>query len=160
MKLGVRNRPDSVSDSTPMVWVLAGLFAIVAGAFLALAVQETARGKVGLPVAAAMAVGFIGLVAATFAAGQAERRTLSVDRLRRTVHLSGRLPWRRRGTSWKRGDISGVEIEQDEDSDGDPIWRTTLVLGSGERVPLMACWRHDRDYCERLLEQTRQLLGS
>lgn len=159
MNPGTNSRPDSLSDSTPILWLLAGLFGFVGACFLVLAAKELERGNPGLPAAGAMAAGFAGIIVAFYAAGQAERLILRADRLRRTVHLSGRLPWRRRDMSWQRHEIMGVEIEQDEDSDGDPIWRAVLALETGEHVPLMACWRHDRAACERYREQALMLLA-
>lgn len=150
---------DTLTDSQPIVWIVAGLFAFVGACFLALAVQETARGHVGLPVAGALLAAIIGLVSAGYAARTAERLTLDLDRLRRTVTLTGRLPWRRRSTTWRFTDVAGVEVEEDQDSDGDPIWRTVLVLRAGDRVPLMANWRHDREHCERYRDTATAALG-
>ncbi len=116
-------RLEFLSDSTPILWLLVGLFGFVGACFLIIAAKELERGNTGLPAAGAMAAGFVGILMAIYAAGQAERLILRIDRLKRTVHLSGRLPWRRRELSWKRHEIIGVEIEQDQDSDGDRIWR-------------------------------------
>jgi hypothetical protein len=148
-----------LSDSQPLVWLLAGIFGIVGFAFLGLAAQETARGKVGLPVAGDLAAGLIGVGCALYAAQQAERLVLDIDKWHRRVVLSGRLLWRRRERTWSFSEIADVEIEEDKDSEGEHVWRAVLVLKSGERVPLMANWRHDREHCERYRDDARRALG-
>lgn len=148
-----------LSDSQPLVWLVVGIFGIVGVAFLGLAAQEAARGKVGLPVAGALAAGLIGVGLALYAARQAERLVLDIDRWQRRVLLSGRLLWRRRERTWSFNEIDDVEIEEDKDSEGEHVWRTVLVLESGERVHLMANWRHDRERCERYRDDARHALG-
>jgi hypothetical protein len=40
-------------------------------------------------------------------------------------------------------ELASVEIVQGKDSDGDPIWRPAIRLGSGELVLLSHLWSHD-----------------
>lgn len=41
-------------------------------------------------------------------------------------------------------ELTSVELAQSKDSDGDPMWRAVLRLGSGEVVPVSELWSHDQ----------------
>jgi hypothetical protein len=42
-------------------------------------------------------------------------------------------------------ELTSVELNQSKDSDGDPLWRAAIRLGSGEVIPLSELWSHDRE---------------
>jgi hypothetical protein len=92
-----------------------------------------------------MLAGVIGIFGGYLAARHAEHISILFDRRRRKIFLVGTLPWRRRRAAWRFDDVATVEPEQRLDSEGDPMWRPVLVLKSGERIPMMANWRNDRD---------------
>src|SRR6185436_18551130 len=40
-------------------------------------------------------------------------------------------------------ELAAVELKESRDSDGDPMWRPAVRLGSGEMVLLSELWSHD-----------------
>jgi hypothetical protein len=119
----------------------AGLFGIVGGFFVALGIQESARGSHHLGSTAALGVGLAGLAVAFALFRQSERRIVTFDRNQGVVNLDRRLLWRLRQERWLFKDIATVDAERWDDSDG-PLWRPCLVLKSGLRIPL-ASWNND-----------------
>ena len=41
-------------------------------------------------------------------------------------------------------ELTSVELDESKDSDGDPVWRPAVRLGSGEIVPISELWSHDQ----------------
>lgn len=159
MKTTVRGTRIELCDNPVMMWPVVVLFTLVGAAFVALGVQEAARGASPPARAAAFGVGCIGLFMGAFAARHAERITVAIDRPGRRVFLTGWLPWRRRERSWSFDEIAGFELEEDTDDDDGRTWRAWIRLASGERVAMMANVRHHRDDVARAVELANQGLG-
>lgn len=159
MKISQQDQRLEISDNPLMMWFPAGLFTAVGAAFIVLGVQEAGRGQAPYVVAAAIGIGAVGVFVGVHVARQAECITVDIDRLTRRVTLTGQLLWRRRSRVWAFNEIAGLEVEEGEDDDGDPIWRAWIRLVGGERVAMTASWRHS---CEDLMvavERGRAALG-
>ncbi len=71
--------------------------------------------------------------------------------------LTSRTPIRRREEHFPRAVIAAVEVVQGRDDEGDPYWRTELVLADGTRRVLRE--GHDQQGQQVLAARLRQTLG-
>lgn len=150
--------PFTFQDNPLLLLVPAGIFAFVGACFLVIGFDEAARGA-SLPALGAFAAGLGGFLAAYLAARHAEQISVTFDRSSRRVVMVGRLPWQRREETWHFDEVDTVEPEVWDDSDG-TMWRPLLVLKSGQRIPLMANWRRDRELTLEACRRAREQLHS
>jgi len=142
-----RNRGHiSIRDQAAPFWAL-GLF-LLAGGMLAVAMplgfatnaadltpwERLASVGVGLAVSAA-ALWWLGRSPATHVQLDLTSRYLRLVRF----GLSGRQVRR-----LSFDELQGVEVEQETDSEGGPVWRPAVRLRSGEPILLSELWSHDR----------------
>lgn len=73
------------------------------------------------------------------------------------LRLVSRTPLRKRVEHLPRASIAAVDLVQDRDSDGDPYWRTELLLADGSRRPVHE--GHDRAVQDATSQALRAALG-
>lgn len=159
MKIEERGYCVQLRDNPAILWLPAGLFGFVGATFIVLAAKEAGRGGPPLATAGAMAVGSMGVFMGLFAAREAERIVVDIDRLHRRVTRTTSLLWRRCSQSWSFDEIADFELEEARDEDGDPIWRAWMRLANGERIAMMAIFRPGRDATAATVERARAALG-
>lgn len=145
-------------DSPSLAWLPTVLFSGVGAAFLALGINEGNRGSEPLAVSLAFAVGSIAIGVAAWTLSHCERITVSFDDQRRLIFFSGRLIWRTRQFTLPIRQVSNVEAEEKDDGDGGSMWRPVIVLLDGQRFPMMANWRHDKELVLDVCNRAQQLL--
>ena len=84
--------------------------------------------------------------------------TLTLDKNRNRFSLQRRYPWRATLKESHLDELSGFELEQNQDSDGGRTYRIIAVLATGESIPLTSVYTSGREVKRRRMEMLNQWL--
>lgn len=148
-----------LDDNPGPEWLLALLFAGVGGAFVVLPYvsHETVDPLLG---ALGQAMGFAGVGAGLWLASGSPRTRVTIDRSSGRLTLMRQLLWWSERHDLAFDAITDVIIEETPDIDGDPCWRLSLTLATGDRLPLSRLYRHDREASLHLQQRLRDLTAT
>lgn len=137
-----------VKDAPGCIWLLALMF--VAGATVCLAAAAGLVDGDGGPISAwarlaAFVVGAAHLGAALWIFRGHPATETVMDRAQGLVVMRASGVGRGREDAFRFSDVAAVEVREEKDGDGDPIYTLTLRLKDGRALPLHSLPQHGRD---------------
>jgi hypothetical protein len=140
-----------IQDSPGLSWLLGALFLGIGGL--------TAAGPLGLfehSTDLSMGVrtlvfglGIIGIGAGGFVVRGSPLSISVVDRHTRQITIARRNLFGGSSAQIAFSDIKKVDILQNHNPEGDPIYQIQFTLQDGRTIPVSVLWEQDRQFCER-----------
>lgn len=159
----IRENPEKLilQDRPGCIWLLCVLFILLGGLFVLgpLFLFSDRAEQPWYVSAVAIFLGTAALGAGLWQAGRVPLTTITFDRLSRTITVAA---WGLAGRSvrhWPFSDAAGLKVAQEQDSEGDPIYRLQLILRSGEAAWLTGVHLHTREPYDQAAGRARVFIG-
>jgi hypothetical protein len=156
VKLRVRNDAVEVDDTPTLFWLHALLFVIIGAIFFAGPIflfPDADRMRWWLRIVIAV-VGALSVSVGTWILLGSPRSRIRADRSQSLLRLDRWGLGRRECFEWPLDQLVAVQLAERRDTDGDPVYRLSLVVRDGRTVPMSELWHYGR---ERMAEATQQL---
>ena len=150
-----------LQDRPGCIWLLCVLF-ILLGALFVLGPLFLFNDRTEQPWYVSAAAIFMGSAALGVGLWQANRvplTTITLDRLSRTITV---VAWGLAGRNvrhWPFSDVAGLIVVQEQDSEGDPVYRLQLILRTGEATWLTGVYLHTREPYDQAAGRARAFIG-
>lgn len=148
-------------DSPGCFWLLGALFIFVGGLFVsgALGLATDAHTLSLMQRLLVVLMGSTGVAVGVGVIVQAPQTVSVFDRQTQQVVITRRSVLGSTVTRYSLHDVSTVQIREDADSEGSPVFQLELVLRSRQSVPLSRLWMHHRPDHEQIVSRVYDFLA-
>lgn len=150
----------TLKDSAGCFWLVGLFIAVIAGIFLIglMGLFSNLQEFEDWELIAAWIVSLGGFTAGVWFVYSTPGTTVSFNKNTGTVSINRRGLMRNESESYRLDEIIDITIEESKDSDGDPVYRTELKLGTQKAVPLSMIWINNKPVQEENLLVIREFL--
>ena len=149
-----------IRETPGCLWIFGLFFALVGGAFVwgALGGFADWGGQSFWTLAAALAMGSVGVAAGAWMIYGAPVTRVVIDRLEKDILITRYGLFGKRQSRYEFGEIEAFRLVEETDAENDPVWFLGLDLRSGETLKISSLPSHDRRFKENFVFQTNEFI--